>query len=183
MRLNILCSSRSKEALKKICKWSLLTAAATVILSGCATSPNHFSRPANLFPENGFITQRAVFSAFGKQYPLNGYLAVSETGGKRLVVTESFGHVLADVLVKPDGIIFVMQSSRVFSPKYIRRGLAPDLECIFGDTTNANCPVQMLSPNHFLLHRHFYSLDLRIVDVKTGTQPADLFDETKAEKE
>ena len=155
--------------------------AATIILAGCATAPNYFSTPTNLFPANGFITQRAVFSAFGKQYPLNGYLALSETGGKRLIVTESFGHVLADVLVKPDGKIFVMQSSRVFSPEYIRRGLAPDLACVFGGTTNSNGLVQMLSPNHFLLKRHFYTLDLRIVDVKSGLQPANLFDETKAE--
>jgi hypothetical protein len=182
MRLKIPCSSRRQEAQKKICKWSLLTSAATFFLTGCATSPNHFSRPANLFPTDGFITQRAVFSVLGKQYPLNGYLALSETGGKRLIVAESFGHVLADVLVKPDGIIFVMQSSHVFSPAYIRRGLAPDLECIFGSATKANCPVQMLSKDHFLLKRRFYTLDLRIVDVKSGPQRADLFDETKAEE-
>jgi hypothetical protein len=153
--------------------------------AGCASAPspeNSAPRPANLFPADGFITQRAIFNARGAQFPFNGYLALSETGGKRLVVTESFGHVIADVLVKPDGNIFVMQSSRIFPPDYIRFGVAKDLECVFGSETNKNCPVEILNPKHFLVKRNFYSLDLRIVDVKTGTQPASLFDESKAEK-
>ena len=167
--------------LAKFAKWSLLTSAATVILSGCATPQNHFSRPANLFPANGFITQRAVFSAFSKQYPLNGYLALSETGGKRLVVTEEFRPRSRRRAGKAgwENLCDAIEPCFFAGLLNIRRGLAPDLECIFGDTTNANCPVQMLSSNHFLLQRHFYSLDLRIVDVKTGTQPVDLFDETK----
>jgi hypothetical protein len=156
-----------------------------IFAAGCATSPhpeNHSTQPANLFPANGFITQRAVFNARGAQFAFNGYLALSESGGRRLVVTESFGHVIADVLVKPDGKIFVMQSSRIFPPDYIRYGVAKDLECVFGNGTNQNCPVQMLNANHFIVKRNFYSLDLRIVEVKTGVQPADLFDESKAEK-
>src|ERR1700743_363405 len=133
-----------------------------IFAAGCATarSPaDHFSRPANLFPTDGFITQRAVFNARGAQFPFNGYLALSATGGKRLVVTESFGHVIADVLVKPDGKIFVMQSSRIFPPDYIRYGVAADLECVFGNGTNRNCPVQMLNPKHFIVKRNFYALD------------------------
>jgi hypothetical protein len=156
-----------------------------IFAAGCATSSPpklETPRPANLFPVDGFITQRAVFNARGAQFPFNGYLALSETGGKRLVVTESFGHVIADVLVKPDGKIFVMQSSRIFPPDYIRFGVAKDLECVFGSPTNKNCPVEMLNPKHFLVKRNFYSLDLRIVDVKSGAQPASLFDESKAEK-
>ncbi len=156
-----------------------------IFAAGCAASSppeNHSARPANLFPANGFVTQRAVFNARGAQFVFNGYLALSETGGKRLVVTESFGHVIADVLVKPDGEIFVMQSSQFFSPDYIRYGVAADLECVFGGATNGNCPVKILNPKHFMVKRNFYSLDLRIVDVKTGVQSADLFDESKAGK-
>src|ERR1700744_5018779 len=129
-----------------------------VFAAGCASSPpseNHPARPANLFPTDGFITQRAVFNARGAQFPFNGYLALSATGGKRLVVTESFGHVIADVLVKPDGKIFVMQSSRIFPPDYIRYGVAADLQCVFGNATNAACPAEMLNTNHFLLKRRF----------------------------
>ena len=157
-----------------------------ILAAGCAAAPpvqSHFSRPANLFPADGFITQRAVFSTHGRQFPLNGYLAVSGTAGKRLVITENFGHVLADVLVKPDGKVFVMQSSRAFSPKDIRRGVAADLQCIFGDATNRDCPVEMPDANHFIVKRHGYSLDLRIVEIKPGAQPASLFDESKAEKQ
>src|SRR5580698_1574696 len=125
-----------------------------VLVVGCAAPPpvtNHFSPSPNLFPADGFITQRAVFSVRGRQFPLNGYLALSQTGGKRLVVTEHFGHVLADVLVKPDGEIYVMQSSRIFSPAYIRRGVAADLQCVFGEATNQDCPVQMPGPDHFVV--------------------------------
>jgi hypothetical protein len=157
-----------------------------ILAAGCAAAPpvpSHFSRPANLFPADGFITQRAVFSTHGRQFPLNGYLAVSETGGQRLVITENFGHVLADVLVKPDGKVFVMQSSHAFSPKDIRLGVAADLQCVFGDATNRDCPVEMPDANHFIIKRHGYSLDLRIVEVKLGAQPASLFDESKAERQ
>jgi len=155
-----------------------------VFAVGCAAPPpvtNHFSHSPNLFQADGFITQRAVFSARGRQFPLNGYLAFSEAGGKRLVVTENFGQVVADVLVKPDGKIFVMQSSRLLPPEYIRRGVAADLECIFGGATNQDCPVEMLGADHFILKRSAYSLDLRILDVKSGAQPAALFDATKTE--
>jgi hypothetical protein len=154
------------------------------LAAGCATASRHtqFSCPANLFQANAFITQRALFNARGQQFALNGYLALSETGGKRLVVTENFGHIVADVLVKPDGRIFVMQSSRMFPEKYIRYDIAADLECIFGDVTNKNCPVKMLDANHFMIDRGGYKLDLRIVETKLGAQPAELFDETRAGK-
>lgn len=155
-----------------------------ILAAGCVTpppSPGHFSRPAHLFPANGFVTQRAVFNVHGRQFPLNGYLAISETGGRRLVLTENFGHVVADVLVKPDGKIFVMQSSRMFSPKIIRLGVAADLQCVFGDVSGRDCPVAMPGPNHFIVKRQGYTLDLRILEVKPGSQPVNLFDASKAE--
>jgi len=155
------------------------------LMSGCATKlpeQTQFFRPANLFPANAFITQRALFTARGRQFPLNGYLAMSATGGKRLVVTETFGGVMADVLVKPDGKVFVLQSSRLFPEKYIRRLMVPDLECIFGSAPAANCPVEMLATNHFVIDRGGYSLDLRILEIKSGAQPAELFAEPKGQK-
>jgi hypothetical protein len=154
------------------------------LAAGCATAPRQAQsfHPANLFPANAFITQRALFNARGRQFALNGYLALSETGGKRLVVTENFGHIVADVLVKPDGRVFVMQSSGMFPENYIRYGIAADLECIFGDATNKNCPVKVLDANHFVIERGRYKLDLRIVETKYGTQPMELFDEARAEK-
>jgi hypothetical protein len=151
-----------------------------IFAAGCASPPkNSAPRPANLFPADAFQTHRAVFTAFGKQFTFNGYLALSETGGKRLVITENFGNVLADVLVKPSGEIFVMRSSRVFTPKQIRRRVAADLETIFGDAHSTKWPVRMFNANHFLLKRRWYSLDLRIVETKPGVQPAEMFDEAK----
>ena len=152
------------------------------LLAGCATTPppGHFSRPAGLFPADGLLVQRALFTARGRQFALNGYLALSEAGGQRLIVTETFGNVMADVLIKPDGKVFVMKSSRLFPEKYIRRLVVADLECVFGNATALDCPVTMPGTNHFVIDRGGYQLDLRIVQVKPGAQPAAMFDETKA---
>jgi hypothetical protein len=155
-----------------------------LLAAGCASAPpqNHFSRPADLFPADGLLIQRALLTAHGRQFALNGYLALSATGGKRLIVTETFGGVMADLLVKPDGKVFVMQASRMFSEKYARRLVAADLKCVFGDGTDKNCPVTMLDKNHFVIDRGGYKLDLRTVETKSGPQPPELFDETKALK-
>ena len=122
--------------------------------------------------------QRVLFTARGRQFALNGYLALSETGGKRLIVTETFGNVMADLLVKPDGTVVVLRSSRMFPEKYIRRLMAADVQCIFGGTPALDCPVTMLDTNRFLLDRGHYKLDLRIVETKVGMQPAQMFDKT-----
>lgn len=150
-----------------------------LLASGCATPPApqiNSPRAACSFPADAFVTQRAVLTACGRQFTLNGYLALSATGGKRLVVMENFSSVLADVLVKPDGTIHVMRSSPAFRPKWIRRYVAADLQCIFGD---ASCPVKMPSATHFVVERFWYKLDLQIVETKPGPQPAELFDETR----
>lgn len=140
-------------------------------------------RPANSFPADALITQRVVFTKFGgKQYTLNGYLACSATNGQRLVVTENFGGVLADVLVTPDGKAHVMKSSRVFKPKWIEHHVAADVRCLFGNTLEDNCPGQTLGPNHFLIQRRWYKLDVQIVNIQPGNQPAALFDASLAEK-
>jgi hypothetical protein len=154
-----------------------------VLLAGCATAPrSQIQRPANPFPTDALITQRGVLTVLGRQFTLNGYLASSTTGGKRLIITENFGSVLADVLVKPDGSVHVMRSSRAMKSKWIRNYIAADVECIFGTTSKLDCPGQMLSPTHFLIERRWYKLDLQIVETKPGPQSPDLFDESKAEQ-
>ena len=151
-----------------------------LLAAGCATSPPENLPPgANLFPADALMIQRAVLTVHGRQFTLNGYLALSKTGGKRLIITENFGAVLADVLVKPDGEIVVMRSSRLFRPEWIQRYVAADLNCIFGTPPQTNCPVKMISPTHFILERHGYTLDLQIVETKPGPQPPELFNETK----
>src|SRR5690242_9152360 len=57
--------------------------------------PNTFTRPEGLFPENGLIVQRGILTALGKQYTMNGYVALDDTGDMRLILTELFGQVLA----------------------------------------------------------------------------------------
>jgi hypothetical protein len=94
----------------------------------------------------------------------------------RLIVTENFGNVLADVLVKRDGSVQVMRSSAAFRPAWIERFMAADLKCIFGDAPESGCPVQAISPTHFVVKRFWYSLDLHIVDIKPGPQPAAMFE-------
>ena len=153
------------------------------LLTACATAPrSQIQRPASSVPAEAMITQRGVLTVLGRQFTLNGYLSISTNGGKRLIVTENFGGVLADVLIKPDGTVHVMRSSRAFKPQWIRRYIAADVECIFGNDPKADCPGEMLSPSHFLIRRRWYKLDLQIVDTKPGPQPAATFDESKAGK-
>ena len=149
--------------------------------AGCATRPAQPSATVpHKSPPDAFITQRAVLTARGKQFTLNGYLSMSEAGGKRLLVTENFGNVLADVLVKPDGVAHVMRSSAAFRPAWIKRFVAADLECVFGNPVGRRCNVEALSPTHFVVKRFWYTLDLRIVETKPGPQPPEMFDQTKA---
>ncbi len=153
------------------------------LLTGCATTPrSQIQRQTNSIPPDAMITQRGVLTVLGRQFTLNGYLSLSAAGGKRLVVTENFGGVLADVLIKPDGSVHVMRSSRAFKPKWIRRYIAADVECLFGNNPKNDCPGQTLSPTHFLVKRRWYKLDLQIVETKPGPQPTIMFDESKAEK-
>jgi hypothetical protein len=105
---------------------------------------------------------------------------LSPTGGKRLVVTEHFGSVLADVLVKPDGRVYVMGHNPRFPAKWARRYLAADLECLCGGMPTIGCPLRAVDSNHYVIERGWYVLDLRTVETKPGPQPAQLFDETKA---
>ena len=156
---------------------------ALVLLTGCASTPRaQIQRAPNSFPADALIIQRGVLTVLGRQFTLNGYLASSSTNGQRLVVTENFGRVLADVLVKPDGKTYVMRSSRAFKHKWIERFIAADMRCLFGNSQQTDCPGQMLGSNHFLIERRWYKLDLHIVETKPGVQPPEMFDTTKAEK-
>jgi hypothetical protein len=157
---------------------------AAIMASGCATHDpvGQTSSPARPFPAEGLITQRAVLTAQGRQYALNGYTSLSAAGGKRLIITEMFGQTMADVLVKPDGEIYVMHSSRAFRPAWIRHYVAADLQCIFGGEKAPNCPVRILDPNHFVIERRWYKLDLRLVETREGPQRSEMFDETRAEQ-
>jgi hypothetical protein len=149
-------------------------------ICGCASEqPKVSVNPAGDFPAEAFVTQRAVFSAGTKQFPLNGYLALSATRGKRLIVTGPFDAVMADVLVKPDGGISVRQTSRMFSARSIRYGVASDLQNIFGGLPLLPAPVQTPGTNHFVINHGRYVLDLRVVEIKAGAQPDAMFDETK----
>jgi hypothetical protein len=150
-------------------------------LAGCATTPKS-TLPRVSAPADALITQRGVLTVLGRQFTLNGYVSLSHTGGKRLIVTENFGNVLADVLAKPDGSVHVMKSSRAFKPEWIRQHLAADLECLFGDGPRDNCPGQQISPTHFVITRRWYTLDLQTVETKPGPQPENMFDASKAEK-
>ncbi len=149
--------------------------------AGCATAPlaDNSWRAQRHFAPDGFMTHRAILTARGKQYPINGWLAMSKTGGMRLVVTEHFGTALADVLVKPDGSVHLMSKNSRLKPSWIRKYLAEDLKCLFGpdDMLVQSCPVKVISPDHYVIKRFWYELDLRIVENHPGPQPAGLFED------
>ncbi|MEO6787910.1 MAG: hypothetical protein ABI318_17435 [Chthoniobacteraceae bacterium] len=156
----------------------LMLALVLIAMAGRAAPPDRTPRASRPFPADALVTQRAVLTVRGRQFTLNGYLALSATGGKRLIVTENFGAVLADVLVKRDGTVQVIRSSRVFSPAWIQRYVVADMQCIFGGMHDTACPVRMLSATHFVIERRWYKLDLQIVGIKPGRQKPGMFDGT-----
>ncbi len=151
-----------------------------LFLAGCET--NKLAAPERHFPPNAFMTHRVIFTARGKQFALTGYLVLSETRGKRLIISQSLGQTMADLLVKPDGTVQVMQASPAFKTEWIRRHVAADLECMFGEHPKKHCSVQVLGPDHFFVKHFFYKLDLRIVETRPGPQPESLFEPTQAKK-
>ena len=89
----------------------LLLSLVLMLAGGCASNPpGHFTRPDGAFPAEGLIVQRVLLTIHGRQFALNAYLAQSPANGKRLVITETFGAVVADVLIKPDGTAVIMKS-------------------------------------------------------------------------
>jgi hypothetical protein len=161
---------------------TILFSLSTLLIMGCATTKSKTNTGASErhFPANAFMTHRAIFTARGRQFALTGYLALSETGGKRLIISQALGQTMADLFVKPDGTVHVMQSSPMFKAEWIRRYVAPDLNCIFNAHPQKKCPVQMLDANHFVIKHFFYKLDLRIVETKIGPQPERLFESAQA---
>ena len=152
-----------------------------LLAAGCATpqplSVKPVVRTSPWFPADALVSQRAVLTVRGRQFSLNGYVIKSAAHGLRLVVTENFGGVLADLLVKPDGQVVVLKARPPFRPAWVENFIAADLKCIFGDVAAAeHCPVQRLSATHFVIARRAYQLDLRITEVKPGAQPAASFE-------
>ena len=161
----------------------ILAPTLALLIAGCATNqPKTRSTFEQNFPTNAFMTHRAIFTVRGKQFALTGYLALSETGGIRLIISQSLGQTMADLLIKPDGTVHVMQASPMFKPEWIRKYVAKDLECLFGKHPSKKCPVQMIDANHFVIKHFWYKVDLRIVESRVGPQPESLFDPTKAQK-
>src|SRR6266536_6038513 len=147
---HFVCNS-GRRTLKPWLRLEILAPILALLIAGCATNnPNNQSVFERHFPPNAFMTHRAVFTARGRQFALTGYLALSETGGMRLIISQSLGQTMADLLVKPDGTVHVMQASPMFKPEWIRKYVASDLECLFGRSPPKKCAVQMFDSNHFL---------------------------------
>ena len=121
------------------------------------------------------MVQRGVLTVHGRQVSLNGYVSKSEARGLRLVLTENFGGVLADVLVTCDGKARVIKAKPPFRPSWVERYVAADLKCVFWDATAGDYRVQVLSPTHFLVQRRRYKIELWTVETKPGPQPAETF--------
>lgn len=150
-----------------------------LLLAGCATPlPNLPADDRPSLPPDAFVTQRAVLTARGRQFTLNGYLSVSAQGGLRLRVTENFGALLADVLIRADGTVQVKRESKVFPAAWIRRYLAADAWGLFGVRGRSDCPARRVNATHYVIQRRWYQLDLRILEIKPGLQPAVLFEPT-----
>ena len=151
-----------------------------VLFMGCSSANRSLQHtnpiPAELFPADALITQRAVLTARGRQFSLNGYVAKSQSHGLRLIMTENFGGVLAELVVNPGGQVFVMQAKPPFRREWVERYIAADLKCIFGQTSGADCPVTAKGHKHFIVERRWYKLDLWTVEIKPGPQPAEMFD-------
>lgn len=155
---------------------SLLPIFIALLAGGCATSPVSFLPPrVDSLPADALITQRGVLTARGRQFTLNGYLSRSAVGGQRLIITENFGGVLADLLIQPDGSVHVIRWSRAFKESWIRHHIAADVQCLFGDGPREKCPGRKLSETHYVIERRWYTLDLQIVETKPGPQAPDLF--------
>jgi hypothetical protein len=148
-----------------------------LFLAGCASAPRlQLPRGSINLPADGFITQRGVLTVFGgKQFTLNGYLATSATNGHRLVITENFGNVLADVLIQRDGSARVMKSSAAFKEEWIERYIAEDVRCMVGLSSATDCPGRVAGTNRYVIERRWYKLDLQTLNTKIGAQPIEMF--------
>jgi len=133
-----------------------------LLLTGCATVP---PRVPVRVTTSALLTQRAVLTIHGRQFTLTGYLALSETNGMRLIMTSALGQVMADVLLKPDGAVYLMRPSPALRPEWIERYVAADMRR-FAESPTPNLSIKDRS----------HTLELRTVETKTGPQPANLFE-------
>jgi hypothetical protein len=140
---------------------------------GCAT-PTQMRSPLRI-TTTAVLTQRAVLTIRGRQFTLDGYLALSEYYGMRLIVMQSLGQVIADVLVKPDGSAYVMRSAPGLRREWIERYMVRDLMCLFANVAGP-CHVRTLDGTNFIVQDRGYTLELRTVETKPGPLPAQLFD-------
>ncbi|MEI6083899.1 MAG: hypothetical protein WCS70_06315 [Verrucomicrobiota bacterium] len=134
-----------------------------LLLTGCATVPPP-RKPVRV-TTNALLTHRAVLTIHGRQFTFTGYLALSETNGLRLIMTSALGQVMADVLVKPDGAVYLMRPSPVLRREWIERYVVSDMRRY----------VEFLTPTLSINDRH-HTLELRTVETKPGPQPAKLFE-------
>jgi hypothetical protein len=153
------------------CAWL----AVLIVASGCATRLP-LSRPARTMPADALVTHRAMLDLRGRQFTFNAYLSQNAAGARRLVLMETFGNVIGDVLIQPDGSVHVIRSSPAIKPVWLRRYVARDVQCLYGEPPPRGCRVTEVAPNHFVVRRWFYSLSLQIVDVKPGAQSPSLFE-------
>src|SRR5262245_53834414 len=88
---------------------ALLGSLSLLLVTGCTTtkSKTYAGAVEPHLPANAFMTHRAIFTARGKQFALTGYLALSESGGKRLIISQPLGQTMADLLVTSDGTVHV----------------------------------------------------------------------------
>lgn len=133
-----------------------------LLLTGCATVP---PRAPVRVTTNALLTQRAVLTIHGRQFSLTGYLALSETNGMRLILNSSLGQVMADVLVKPDGAVYLMRPSPALRREWIEQYVAGDMRR-FAESPTPDLSIQ--DRNHIL--------ELRTVETKPGPQPVKLFE-------
>jgi hypothetical protein len=178
--------------MKRKCSWLLALLAVALWAAGCAgpepKKPNASPPPGlpprigQLFPPNAVITQRGVLTVRDRQFTMMGYIARSETNGLRLLMTETFGGVLADVMIEPDGKVIVVQAKPPFRPAWAEKYVAADLRCVFGRASIEDCPGWVLSPTHFVIKRPRYTLDLQTVEVKTNVPPSSVFDPNVAKQ-
>jgi hypothetical protein len=177
--------------MKRNFPWLLTLLAVVLWAAGCvgpepkeaaAPPPGIPPRVGELFPLNAVVTQRGVLTIHGRQFSMTGYIARSETNGLRLLMTETFGGVLADVMIEPSGKVIVVQTKPPFRPAWAEQYVAADLRCIFGRASIEDCPGWVLSPTHFVIKRPRYTLDLQTVEVKTNVPPASMFDPNIAKK-
>jgi len=142
-------------------------------MAGCAFGPvQPPSKPlAPSFPSNALVTQRGILKARGREFPLNGYVTTSETGGLRLVLANDFGGVLVEALVDANGKTSVVSAKAPFRKTWVEHYVMEDLKCVFGIGSSTNCQARRVGTNHFLIERRWYQLDLRTVQIKSGGAP------------